>query len=349
MLVFPALSFRAGPSSRSSTRPSVHMNQAAAKAAWLARQSGGGGPHPSTPWQRVPEAEPDILRTSDGDAATPVREQTEAFNVVLAKVEGLVSELAAASPSVPTEGASAAQLAQLLSDESLDAVIAPHVSLLTMPGYPDAVRSALSTVHTVAQKAALLALTQYMGGVHGMHNEHQPRREGVPAEGSTLVHGQQGKIANATLPMPPPSTSGLSPPQPPNVTTSAQPTFARAIDLNVETPRKDSAAMAEVEERILGARYICRAAIDKRVLKLTQPAFEQYMADQFDAAELDKRKAEAREKATAEHTPLVELECAAAEYKEAVSARREAEAAEDAAEAKLEALLRELEQGQPGC
>ena len=42
------------------------------------------------------------------------------------------------------------------------------------------------------------------------------------------------------------------------------------------------------------------------------------------------------------------LERASAEYKEAFSARTKAEAAEDAAEAKLEAVLRELERGQPG-
>ena len=55
--------------------------------------------------------------------------------------------------------------------------------------------------------------------------------------------------------------------------------------------------------------------------------------------------AAAREKATAEHAPLTELERASAEYTEAVSARTKAEAAEDAAEAKLEAVLRGLEGG----
>ena len=71
------------------------------------------------------------------------------------------------------------------------------------------------------------------------------------------------------------------------------------------------------------------------------------MADQFDAAELDKRKAAARAKATAEHAPLNALERASAAYMAAVEARRQAAAAEDAAEATLEALLREVEQGGP--
>ena len=35
--------------------------------------------------------------------------------------------------------------------------------------------------------------------------------------------------------------------------------------------------------------------------ELALPAFDEYMADRIDAAELDKRKAEAYAKATAEH------------------------------------------------
>ena len=46
--------------------------------------------------------------------------------------------------------------------------------------------------------------------------------------------------------------------------------------------------------------------------------------------------------------PLTELESASSGYMEAVLARTKAEAAEDAAEAKLEAVLRALERGQPG-
>ena len=130
----------------------------------------------------------------------------------------------------------------------------------------------------------------------------------------------------------------------------------RAIDLEAETPRKRGrGASGALEERVVSARSVCTAAVDKRVRELAQPALDEYMADRIDAAELDRRKAEAREKATAEHAPLTELERASAEYTEAVSARTNAEAAlatseaaEDAAEAKLEAVLRGLERGQPG-
>ena len=127
----------------------------------------------------------------------------------------------------------------------------------------------------------------------------------------------------------------------------------RAIDLETETPRKRGrGASAALEERVVSARSVCTAAVDKRVRELAQPAFDEYMADRIDAAELDRRKAEAREKATAEHAQLTELERASAEYTEAVSARTKAEAAlatleaaEDAAEARLEAVMLGLEGG----
>ena len=100
---------------------------------------------------------------------------------------------------------------------------------------------------------------------------------------------------------------------------------------------------------------LCTAAVDKRARELALSALDEYMADQIDDATFKQRKAEAREKATAEHAQLTELERASAEYTEAVSARTTAEAtlatseaAEDAAEAKLEAVLRGLERGPPG-
>ena len=127
----------------------------------------------------------------------------------------------------------------------------------------------------------------------------------------------------------------------------------RAVDLEAETPRKRGrGASAALEERVVSARSVCTAAVDKRVRELIQPAVDQWVAEEIDAAELDRRKAEAREKATAEHAPLTELERASAEYTEAVSARTKAEAdlatseaVEDAAEARLEAVMRGLEGG----
>eukprot|EP00964_Phaeocystis_antarctica_P014701 scaffold8123_cov66-Phaeocystis_antarctica.AAC.10 len=130
----------------------------------------------------------------------------------------------------------------------------------------------------------------------------------------------------------------------------------RAIDLDAETPRKRGRTMAAaMQERVVGARSVCTAAVDKRVRELTSPAIEQWNAGQIDGAELDRRRDEARVKATSEHASLTELDCASFDYREAVSARTKAEAAlsaseaaEDAEEAKLEAVLRALERGQPG-
>ena len=127
----------------------------------------------------------------------------------------------------------------------------------------------------------------------------------------------------------------------------------RAIDLEAEPPRKRGrGAAGALEERVVSARSVCTAAVDKRVRELIQPAVDQWVAEEIDAAELDRRKAEAREKATAEHAPLTELERACAEYTEAVCARTKGEAAlatleavEDAAEARLEAVMLGLEGG----
>ena len=126
-----------------------------------------------------------------------------------------------------------------------------------------------------------------------------------------------------------------------------------AAEVNAEAVQVSrNAPPGALAERVLGARS---AAVAKRARELALSAFDEYMADRIDAAEFDRRKAEARAKATAEHAPLTELERASAEYIEAVSARTKAEAAlstseaaEDAAEAKLEAVLRGLERGQPG-
>ena len=349
MIFCPCMSFRAGPSPlRGSLRSSVHMSQVSAKAAWLAKQNGDGPVPSDISGSGVPLTEDGQLMPKDiwvrSDAGEPQTDQTEAVGIVLANIEGLLSALAAANPSDPPAGA--AELAQLLTDESLDAAVAPHLSLLMMPGYSDAARVALSNVRTVAQQAALLSLTQYMSGVYD---------EGKEGEGNTPQ-----PAASAPPSPPPPSNAPTSAPTAAGATVDADGAIdpraaldvalrTGAIDLDVdETPRKGRAAVAAIEERIQGARSTCAVAVDKVVLTLTQPAFEQYMADQFDAAELDKRKAEARTKATAEHAPLTELDRASAAYTAAVEARREMEAAEDAAEATLEAVLREVEQGSPG-
>ena len=125
----------------------------------------------------------------------------------------------------------------------------------------------------------------------------------------------------------------------------------RAIDLEAVTPRKrGSAAVVHMEERVVKARSVCTAAVEQRVRELAQPALDEYMADQIDEATLKQRKSEARKKATVEHLPLATLDLAFAAFAEAVAARvdasllyAKAEAAEDAAEAKLVAALQQVE------
>ena len=62
----------------------------------------------------------------------------------------------------------------------------------------------------------------------------------------------------------------------------------RAIDLEAETPRKRGrGAAGALEERVVSARSVCTAAVDKRAWELAQPALQEYMAEKIDeAAEL---------------------------------------------------------------
>lgn len=169
-LLFWATALRPLPLHPLMTADNVPPVRAAAPIVSSAPNPEGSGSQlvPKVDEELLAQVKQDIWRTSGGDSDSEalVREQIEAVDAVLGKVEVLASALAASSPDVPAEGAGAAQLAQLLSTESLNAVIAPQLPLLMMRGYPEAARSALGRVRTVAQHAALLALTQYMGGVY---------------------------------------------------------------------------------------------------------------------------------------------------------------------------------------
>ena len=395
MLFCATLSVRVGlsPLRSRSQASSVLMTQVSAKERWLAGNQGGAGPVSGS---SVPVTEDgkelmpkDIWVTSDADADTAAAtDQTKAVDTVLANIEQLLSEKAAARPGGPPEGA--AELAQLLTDKSLDAVVSPHLPLLMAPGYEDAARAALSKVRTVAQQAALLSLTQYMSGVYdkGEEGESPTAHQAAAAPSPNAPTSAPAANAAAADAAGVDDAGAIDPHAALDVALRTG-----VIDLDAdETPRKGRAAVAAVEQRVQGARSICTQAVDKVVLTLTQPAFEQvrvrphpnpnpnptpnpgptpnptpdptpkpqpqpqphpdpnpnqYMADQFDAAELDKRKAAARAKAAAEHAPLHALERSSAAYMAAVEARRQAAAAEDAAEATLEAVLREVEQGGP--
>ena len=100
------------------------------------------------------------------------------------------------------------------------------------------------------------------------------------------------------------------------------------------------------------ARSIGLAAIAQRARRIAQPDFDLYMTDQIDEATLKQRKSEARKSSTEECEPLATLDLAFAAFAETVAARvdasllyAKAEAAEDAAEAKLVAALQQLECG----
>ena len=89
------------------------------------------------------------------------------------------------------------------------------------------------------------------------------------------------------------------------------------------------------------------ASVDAQYKQLIKPAVDEYLADKIDSAELDRRKAAARAKATGEHPPLKQLDTAFGAYKEKMAALAAAEAeAEEAAEA-VDAAVRQIEGGQP--
>ena len=126
-----------------------------------------------------------------------------------------------------------------------------------------------------------------------------------------------------------------------------------AIDLDdddAEAPRKRSKlrSKAGLETRVAKARSLCQEAVDARVHELLKPVLEDFAKGKIDGAELETRREAARQQAAAGHAPLTKLDQAFADYNAAVAARVKAEAAEDAAGAKLEAALAELERGQAG-
>ena len=122
----------------------------------------------------------------------------------------------------------------------------------------------------------------------------------------------------------------------------------------LETPRSRGtgrATVARMEGRVSAARAMGTALVEQRARVLAQPDFDLYMADLIDEETLRQRKAEARKKAMdKEGAPLATLDLAFAAFSEAVAARvaarieyAKAELAEDAAEAKLAAALKQME------
>jgi hypothetical protein len=113
-----------------------------------------------------------------------------------------------------------------------------------------------------------------------------------------------------------------------------------AFDLNLFEVKRPRTASSALTSRVADARGACKDAVDAKVRALMQAAYDDYIVDKIDAAELERRKTAARAQATTAHPPLATLENAYTTYTAAVVARVKAEddvttalAAEDAAEA----------------
>ena len=131
----------------------------------------------------------------------------------------------------------------------------------------------------------------------------------------------------------------------------------RAIDLDADTPRKRSRNhQAQLEERVAKARSTTDSAIEKKAKEVAQPAFNDYMSDKIDEAELKCRKVEARVRATLEHKQRHTLDKA---YDAFLSAGRSRERAwtmykyhldmEDKFEVAVNTVLATLEPGPSGA
>ena len=119
-----------------------------------------------------------------------------------------------------------------------------------------------------------------------------------------------------------------------------------AIDLELFEPKRARTPSVELETSVAKRRSTLTPDVDKKVVALVQPAIEEWVANKIDAAELERRKAEARKAAEAEDARLSALDAAHAKCTAAVAARvaheeagEKLRAAEDAAEAELRKLL----------
>ena len=101
-------------------------------------------------------------------------------------------------------------------------------------------------------------------------------------------------------------------------------------------------AKVEFETRVQEARSHCQVAVDATARELLKQ--QDWLDDNVDGDELERRKVAARQEAAAGYAPLTKLDQAFAEYNATIEARLRAKAAEDA----LEAALAELERGQAG-
>ena len=119
-----------------------------------------------------------------------------------------------------------------------------------------------------------------------------------------------------------------------------------ALDLELFEPKRAKRRRVELETIVAKRRSVLTPDVDKKVAALMQPNFEEFPREQDHAAELEARKAAAREAPRRRTRGSSALDAAHAKYTAAVAARvaheeagEKLRAAEDAAEAELRKLL----------
>ncbi len=121
-------------------------------------------------------------------------------------------------------------------------------------------------------------------------------------------------------------------------------------------PSRPNVPKVEVQATVDQAHNACEVAAARVIEDRIQPAFREFMEDKIDAAELEERKAAARDAAAQTRATLVPLDEAFAQYEEMVRRRvkleeelekaiEDAHAREDAAEQKVQAIAARLLSG----
>ena len=178
--------------------------------------------------------------------------------------------------------------------------------------------------------------------VDAPHVHHRPILDRGPADDG--VPAASERAPEALPPRAPAEPSAV----PPSIRlTSAAPLGVEPLQRPTEHATEQLAAPrleAELEARVANARALCATAVDERARPLMQSAIDDFMAGEIDAVELERCRDAARTQTEAEYPPLNELYHAFAVYAEAAAVRATAERAEATAEARLDGVLRTLEQ-----
>lgn len=130
------------------------------------RPANAGGLVPVVDAALVDAVKGDLWRTASADPSIDLRgEQTQAMATVLGRLVRVVDEAEAAAAASGRKRPEGSQPA--LSQQALDAAIAPQLPLLMLRGFTAMVREALTEVSTPSQLRAVQELNNYMVGVYG--------------------------------------------------------------------------------------------------------------------------------------------------------------------------------------